>query len=194
MFAQEEIFKDTDKPTCMRKHVPISVSISTNFVGKKQFCFGTLTLITSLQPLSELCKVVRTVVTKQKQTKLFFPDVETTKKVRFSRMLEKLNQHHSRREQVSSPDIIPVVCEKKTVSPILQGTKINNFLIYRSLWNVIAIFLAVFSSNSAKYDLNLTKPYLFFSLINQRDIEPTLINKGTSSSHSKSMNASFWIY
>ena len=37
--------------------------------------------------------------------------------------------------------------------------------------------LAVFGFNSEKYDLNLTKSYLLPILVNERDIEPTVIKK-----------------
>ena len=37
--------------------------------------------------------------------------------------------------------------------------------------------LPVFDFNSAKYDLNLTKSYLLPNLVNERDIEPTVIKK-----------------
>ena len=37
--------------------------------------------------------------------------------------------------------------------------------------------LPVFEFNSAKYDINLMKSYLLFILINQRNMEPTVITK-----------------
>ena len=37
--------------------------------------------------------------------------------------------------------------------------------------------LPVFGFNSAKYDINLIKSYLLLNLINERDIEPTVIKK-----------------
>ena len=40
-------------------------------------------------------------------------------------------------------------------------------------------FLTVFGFNSAKYDLNLIKSYLLPILVNERDIEPTVIKKAT---------------
>ena len=43
-------------------------------------------------------------------------------------------------------------------------------------WNVIAMF-NLFGCNSAKYDLNLVKSYLLPILVNERDIEPTVIKK-----------------
>ena len=39
------------------------------------------------------------------------------------------------------------------------------------------MFLPVFGFNSAKYALNLIKPYLLPNLVNERDIEPTVIKK-----------------
>ena len=37
--------------------------------------------------------------------------------------------------------------------------------------------LSVFGCNSAKYDLNLIKPYLLPTLVNERDLEPTVMKK-----------------
>ena len=39
--------------------------------------------------------------------------------------------------------------------------------------------LTVFDFNSAKYDLNLIKSYLLPILVNERDIEPTVIKKAS---------------
>ena len=38
-------------------------------------------------------------------------------------------------------------------------------------------FLPIFGFNSAKFDLNLTKSYLLPILVNERNIEPTVIKK-----------------
>ena len=55
--VQEESFKDTDKTKWIGKHIPILVSISSNFVEKKkQFSLGTPILI-SLLHLSMLFKI-----------------------------------------------------------------------------------------------------------------------------------------
>ena len=51
-----ETFKDTNTTTWIVKHVPISVSISSNLV-EKQFSSATLILITSLHLLLELLEV-----------------------------------------------------------------------------------------------------------------------------------------
>ena len=54
--VQKESFKDTDTTKWIGKHIPISVSISSNLV-KEPFSFATLTLIISLLPLSVLLKI-----------------------------------------------------------------------------------------------------------------------------------------
>ena len=59
----------------------------------------------------------------------------------------------------------------------LQIQKKINYLIFKNLWNVVAIFLPVFGFNSAKNDLNLIKSYLLPILVNEGDIEPTVIKK-----------------
>ena len=54
--VQEETFRDTNTTVWIGKHVPISVSNSSNLV-KNQFSSATLTLITSLHLLLELLKI-----------------------------------------------------------------------------------------------------------------------------------------
>ena len=55
--------------------------------------------------------------------------------------------------------------------------------------------LPVFGLNSAKYDLNSIKSYLLPILVNERDVEPTVIKKANqySTSRSNLVIFSYWI-
>ena len=55
-------------------------------------------------------------------------------------------------------------------------------------------FLPVFGFDTAKYDLNLIKSDLLLILVNERDIEPTVIKKANQFISSKFGDISYWIY
>ena len=105
--------------------------------------------------------------------KNLFHDIETTKKIKLCSILEKLSQRHNRREQADLDD-----CDSETCASIqfLQIKKNQLFDLQESLERYCNVLL-VSGFNSAKYDLNLIKSYLLPILINERDIEPTVIKK-----------------
>ena len=94
--VQEETFRDTNTTTWIGKHVPISVSISSNLVEEPIFLCNSdprhlvASFIGTLENLASQ--------TKAKMKNLFF-DIETTVKNKLGSILEKLTQRHSRREQ-----------------------------------------------------------------------------------------------
>ena len=53
----------------------------------------------------------------------------------------------------------------------------NQLIDFQKSLERVCNVLPVFGFNSAKYDLNLIKPYLLPILINERDIEPTVIKE-----------------
>ena len=62
------------------------------------------------------------------------------------------------------------------LNSILTDTKNPLIDLQKSLESYCNV-LPLFGFNSAKYDLNLIKPYLLPILVNERDIEPTVIKK-----------------
>ena len=82
-------------------------------------------------------------------------------------ILEKLTQHHNRREQADLDD-----CDNS----ILADTK-NQLIDLQESVERYCNVLPVFGFKSAKYDLNLIKSYLLPILVNERNIEPTFIKK-----------------
>ena len=109
----------------------------------------------------------------QAKMKNLFHYNETTIKIKLGSILEKLIQRHNRREQVDLDD-----CDNETCASthFLQIQKNQLTDLQESLEGYCNV-LPVFRSNSAKYDLNLIKSYLLPILINERDIETTVIKK-----------------
>ena len=173
--GQEETFRDTNTTTWIGKHVPISVSISSNLVEEPIFiCNSTAhhlvaSFIGALENLAS-----------QSQAKMenLFPDIKTTIKIKLGSILVKLTQRHNRRESarfdMSQDDCDNEVC---TSTQLLQIQKNQLFDLQESLERHCNV-LPVFGFNSAKYDLNLIKLYLLPILVNERDVEPTVIKKG----------------
>ena len=89
------------------------------------------------------------------------------------RILEKLTQRHNRRERADFDDCDNETC---TSTQFLQIQKKQLFDLLEHL-ELYCNVLPIFGFNSAKYDLNLIKSYLFPILVNERKIEPTVIKK-----------------
>ena len=110
--------------------------------------------------------------------KLNFIEVETAIKIKLCALLEQLNQRLNRAEKVSNfVDNSIIEDEEKDLSTqFLQMQKNQSFDLeehFQRYFNVSPVF----GFNSAKYDFNLIKSYLFLILVNERDIEPTVIKK-----------------
>ena len=172
--VQQQTFRDTNTTSWIAKHVPISVSISSNLVERPIFLCNSdphhlvATFIVALENLASQRKA---------KTKNLFHDIEKAEKSKLSNILEKLSQRHNRREHamfdMSQDDCDNEICAS---THLLQIQKKQKFDLQESLERYCNV-LAVFGFNSAKYDLNLIKPYLLPILVNERDIEPTVLNK-----------------
>ena len=90
----QESFNDTKTTTWIGKHVPISVSISSDLVGEPTFLYISdphylvSSFIGTLEGLALRSKA---------QKKTLFLDVETTIKIKLGSILEKLTQRHIQR-------------------------------------------------------------------------------------------------
>ena len=109
--------------------------------------------------------------------KNLFLDIKTTIKVKLGIILEKLTQNHKQRENanfdMSQDDCDNEIC---TSTQFLQIQKNQLIDLQESLERYCNVLL-LFGFNKAKYDLNLIKSYLLPILVNERDIEPTVIKK-----------------
>ena len=109
--------------------------------------------------------------------KNLFLDIETTKKIKMGSFLEKLSQLHKRRE-IAMFDMSQDDCDNKSCAStqILQIQNSQLIDLQESLERYCNVLL-VFGFNKAKYDLNLIKSSLPPIVINERDIERTVIKK-----------------
>ena len=94
--VQEESFKDTDATKWMRKHIPVSVFISSNLKKEPIFLCNPdpHNLVTSFNgALENLALQSKAIM------KIIFFDIETTINIKLGSILEKLTQRHNREEQ-----------------------------------------------------------------------------------------------
>ena len=100
-FVQEETFRDTITTTWIKKHVPISLTISSNLVEEPIFLCNSdphhlvASSIGVLESLDSQGKA---------QMQNLFLDIETTIKIKLGSVLEKLTHCHNRREQADLDD------------------------------------------------------------------------------------------
>ena len=115
------------------------------------------------------------------QTKVRFFEVETAIKIKLSSILEQLNQRHSQRERVLGCDddneyFNDTTEEKELSTQFLQMQK-KQLIGLQEHFERYCNTLPVFGFNSSKYDINLIKSYLLPILVNERQLEPTVIKK-----------------
>ena len=168
--VQEESFKDTDTTKWIGKHIPIWVSISSNLVKEPIFFSNSDPhhLVTSFIGALEILALQSKAIMKN----LFF-DIKTTIKIKLGSILEKLTQRHNRRAQADLDDCDDETC---TSTQFLQIQKKQLIDLPEHLERYCNV-LPVFGFNSAKYDLKLIKSYLLLIVVNERNIEPTVIKK-----------------
>ena len=171
--VKKESYKQTETTTWIGKHVPISVSISSNLIPEPFFrCNANshhliLSFKTALEGLAFQSKA---------QMKLNFIEVETAIKIKLCAILEQLNQRRNRATRVSNFVDDCIVEEKDSSTQFLQMQN-NQLIDLQQLFERYCKVLPVFGLNSAKYDINLIKSYLLLVLVNERDIEPTVNKK-----------------
>ena len=171
--VQEESLKDTKTTTWIGKYVLVSASISSNLVKEPFFLYNSdphylvPSFIETLEALASQSKA---------QMKLLFLYIEKTIKNKLGSILKKFTQRHNWREHarfdMSQDDCDNKICVSTQFLQIQKSQLIDR----KSLEHYCNV-LSVFNFNSAKYDLNLIKSYLLPILVNERDIEPTVIKK-----------------
>ena len=167
---QVESFKDTDTAKWIGKHIPFSVSNSSNLVKEPIFLCNSDPhhLVTSFIGALENLELQSKAIMKN----LFF-DIELTVNIKLGSILQKLIQRHNRRKQADLDDCDDKIC---TFTQFLQIRKKQLIDLQQHLERYCKV-LPVFGFNSAKYDLNLIKSYLLPILIKERNIESTGIKK-----------------
>ena len=170
----EEKFKNTETTIWIVKHVPISVSRSSNLIAKSIFLCNS----NPHDLVESFIDVVEGLATQSKaQMKLKFLEKETAIKSKLTRTLETLNERRCRNQRdFEFEDHCFEVEEKDASTQFLQMQK-NQLIELQEHLERYCNVLPVFGFNSAKYDINLIKSYLLPILVNERNIEPTVIKK-----------------
>ena len=176
IFVKEESYKQTETTTWIGKHVPISVSISSNLIPEPIFLCNA----NPQHLISTFSSALEGLATQSKaQMKLNFIEVDTAIKIKLCAILEQVNQRRNRAERVSSfvHDCIVEEEQEKNLSTQFLQMQNNQIIDLQEHFERYCNVLPVFGFNSAKYDINLIKSYLLPILVNERDIEPTVIKK-----------------
>ena len=172
---KENSYKQTETTTWIGKHVPISISISSNLISEPIFLCNAnahhliSSFITALEGLASKSKA---------QMKLNFIEVETAIKIKLGATLEQLNQRRKQAESVSNfADDCMVEEEEKDLSTQFLKMQKNQLIDLQVHFERYCNVLPVFGFNSAEHDINLIKSYLLPKLLNDRHIEPTVIKE-----------------
>ena len=169
---EENEYKQTETTRWIGKHVPISVSISSNLTPEPIFLCNAnahhlfSSFITALDGLATQRKA---------QMKLNFFEVETAIKIKLCVILEQLNQKGNQAERMSNfvDDCIVEEEENDLSTQFLQMKKNQSIDLQEHLENYCNV-VPVFGFNSAKFDINLIKSYFLPILVNERNIEQTV--------------------
>ena len=172
----KEKFRNTETTTWIGKHVPISVSISSNLIAEPLFLCNS----NPRDLVESFIDAVEGLATQSKaQMKLKFLEIETAIKSKLSPTLESLNERRCRNHCVFE---FEDHCfeddneEKDASTQFLQMQK-NQLIELREHLERYSNVLPVFGFKSGKYDINLIKSYLLPILINERNMEPIVIEK-----------------
>ena len=172
----EEKFKNTEMTSWIGKHVPISVSISSNLIAEPIFLCNS----NPRDLVGSFIDAVEGLATQSKAlTKLKFLEVETTIKSKLTRTLESLNERRCRSQRVFEFEdhCFEVDNEEKDASTQFLQMPKNQLMELQEHLECYCNVLPVFGFNSANYHINLIKSYLLPILINERNMEPTVIKK-----------------
>ena len=172
----EEKFKNTKTTIWIGKHVSISVSISSNPIARPFFHGNS----NPRDLVESFINAVEGLATQSKaQMKLKFLEVETAIKCKLTRTLESLNERRCRNERVYDFEnqCLEDDSEEKEASTLLLQMQKNQLNELQEHLESYCNVLPVFGFNSAKCDINLIKSYLLPILINERNMEPTVIKK-----------------
>ena len=152
----------------------MSVSISSNLIAKPIF----LCISNPRDLVESFIDAVEGLATQSKvQMKLKILEVETAIKSKLTRTLESLNERRCQNQRVFEfeDQCFEDVDEEKDVSTQFLQMQKNQLIELQEHFERYCNVLPVFGFNSAKYDINLIKSSLLPILINERNMEPTVI-------------------
>ena len=115
IYVHEETFKETKTTTRIRKHVPFSVSISSNLVEERIlfYNFDPHNLVASLIGAPDGLASQN-----EAQMKVLSHHIETAIQSKLSGILAKLTQRHNRREQMRKIDLKQDDCENENFASL----------------------------------------------------------------------------
>ena len=153
--VREDSYKQTETTTWIGKHVPISVSISSNLILEPIFLCNAnphhliSSFITALEGLATQSNA---------QMKLNLFEIETAIKIKLCAILEQLNQRRNRAERVSNfvDDCVVEEEENDLSTQFLQMQK-NQLIDLQEHFERYCNVLPVLGFNSTKYVINLIK-------------------------------------
>ena len=172
----EENFKNTETTTWIGKHVPISVSISSNLTAMPIFLCNS----NPRDLVESFIDAVEGSTTQSKDRMILkFLEKETAIKSKLTRTLESLNEPRCRNQCVFEFEdhCFEDDNQEKDASTHFLRMQKNQLIELQEHLERYCNVSTVFGFNSAKYDINLIKSYLLPILINERNMEPTVIKK-----------------
>ena len=169
MCVKGENFKEIETTTWIGKHIPISVSISSDVTQNPIF-------LCSPNPpdwLSSINDALEILATKSEAQKTRnFLQVETAIKYKIACVLETLNQRRSHRVDFKAEDDN----SGKSSAQFLQREK-SQLIDLPGKFHRYCKTIPIFLFTSARYDINLIKSHLLPNLVSERDIELIVIKK-----------------
>ena len=168
--------KATQTTTWIGKHVPISVSISSNLIDEPIFLYNKdpqkliIDFVIKLELLAEKIKL-------EMRTK--FQDVERVVNERMSKIFQEVNERcrNLPTENFEYEDKCIEDTEKTDMSTQFLRMQKNQLIDLKQNLERYVNTLPVFGFNSGRYDLKLIKSYLIPYLINDKEAEPMVIKK-----------------
>ena len=171
--------KATQTTTWIGKHVPISVSISSNLIDEPIFLYNKdpqkliIDFVIKLELLAEKSKL-------EMRTK--FQDVERVVNERMSKIFQELNERcrNLPTENFEYEDECIEDTEETDMSTQFLRMQKNQLIDLKQNLERYVNTLPVFGFNSGRYDLNLIKSYLIPYLIDDKEAEPMVIKKANN--------------
>ena len=176
IFVPTEELKETQTTTWIEKHLPISVSVSSNLIDEPIFLYNKdlqnllIDFVSNLELLAEKNKL-------EMRTK--FQDIGVAINERLKKIFDQLNErskNYSSSKFEYKDDCIEDSGEADMSTQFLRSQK-NQLIDLKQHLERYVNTLPVFGFNSGRYDLNLIKSYLIPYLIRDKEQETSVIIK-----------------
>ena len=171
-----EELKETQTTTWIRKHIPISVSISSNLIDEPIFFYNKdpqnliIDFVSKLELLAEKNKL-------EMRTK--FQDIEVAVNERMKKIFDQLNERGKKYSSNKIEYKDECIEDSEAADMLTQFLRIqkNQLIDLKEHLERYVNNLPAFGFNSGRYDLNLIKSYLIPYLIRDKEQESSVIKK-----------------